>query len=139
MESKLAVLGLLRTLFSDRSEADQELLHKEWKTIREWLSSNLPGVEGWDYSLMDWPTEIPLFDGVANTVGISQSIDPCNICKELSKYELPWVVRMECLDRIQNGIMVGGDELGDLVLTKNIIYVWAAQPEKLPSLNSDDS
>lgn len=134
----MAVVGLLRLLFSDQTEADHELLHKEWKSLCEWLSSSLPGVEGWDYSLMDWPTEIPLFDGVANTVETSLSIDPYSICNELSKYELPWAVRMECLDRIQNGIMVGGDELGDLVLTKNIIYVWTAHPGSFPSLNTDN-
>lgn len=134
LASKMAVIEQLKALYKNDPGQDEDVLQREWKALAEFLSSLFKGAEGWDYSLTEWPMDIPLFNASTNSVTAAITLPVEEICRYLQGLSLPWAVRIESYDRIRDGIMLGGDEWRDLVLTQEVIYLWEPQPGMLSKL-----
>jgi hypothetical protein len=129
LQSKIDVIEKLKALFVNyRPGGNDDTLHREWNHVKNLLLPFLRGVDGWDYSTMDWPTDIPLFNITTNSVAAASAIEIEQVGRGLQSLHLPWVVRIESYDRLCEGVMIGGEELRDLILTKDAIYLWEARP-----------
>ncbi len=129
LSSKFEVIEVLQSLLGhEQWSGVSDQLQAEWKIISLRLSDVLlgQGKEGWDFALMDWPADVPLFNVSINRATLSAVISIDDLVELLVPLELPWCIRIECLDRIQDNLMVGGDDLRDAVVTKGIVYLWEA-------------
>jgi len=129
LQSKLEVIETLQSLLPHEPSPDlDDVLETEWQTIESHLSAVLHplGKEGWDYHLMDWPAKIPVFNVSLNNSSLSLALSLDDLASLLSRLQLPWCIRIEHMNRIQNGLMTGGDALRDLLITQNKVYEWKA-------------
>lgn len=124
--SEEELVRYLRHLFTPERLAlvDEELLHREWRALESWLSDRMVGMPSWDYSLMDWPVEIPLFDLAINNQALQPNFTLEELQSLLALQTLPWVVRIEWMDRIQEGVMSGGSKLKDCLVQRDRVDVW---------------
>ena len=132
LQSKLEVIEVLRSLLNGAQQWEAgDGLQTEWQTIESHLSAILTplGKEGWDFHLMDWPADIPVFNVSLNNSSLSLALSLDDLASLLSRLQLPWCIRIEQLNRIHNGLMTGGDELRDLLITQNKVYEWKAETE----------
>ena len=130
LRSPIEVTEALQALLNHApTYAADDALHSEWKVIEQHLREGLciVGQEGWDFVLMDWPAEVPLFNVVLNNPSLSSALSLDNLVSLLATLRFPWCIRIECLNRIQNGLMVGGDVLRDVLVTQNKVLVWEAE------------
>jgi hypothetical protein len=103
---------------------DEELLHREWRELESWISDRMIGVPSWDYALMDWPSEIPLFNVVLNNQALQSDLHLEELQHFLAQQTLPWAVRIEWMDRIHGGTMHGGAKLKDCIVQQDSVQVW---------------
>lgn len=130
LKSKFEVIEVLQSLFK-QSELGVDL-QAEWKVISSHLEAALGplGRNGWDFALMDWPAKIPLFNVTINKSSLSPTLFVDQLIDLLTTLNLHWCIRIECLNRIQNDLMVGGDDLRDILVTKDKVYEWVAEVAK---------
>jgi len=129
LQSKIELIETLQALFPhEPTPGLDDLLQTEWQTIEDHLSAVLTplGKMGWDYNLMDWPANIPVFNVSLNNNSLSLALSLNDLASLLSTLQLSWCIRIEHLNRIHNGLMTGGDELRDLLITQNKVYEWKA-------------
>lgn len=129
LASQTEVHDLLKSLLDhEQVTGSDERLMPEWKVIQQYFSDLLEphGSHGWDFNLMDWPTDVPIFNVSINQCHLKDAVPLEEVRALLATLQMPWCVRMECLDRIQDGIMVGGKELRDIVITKSRMDGWEA-------------
>jgi hypothetical protein len=129
LQSKLEVIEALQSLLDHTRTLDLgDVLQTEWQTIQNHLSAVLTplGKEGWDYNLMEWPADVPLFNVSLNNNSLSLALSLDDLASLLSTLHLSWCIRIEQLNRIHNELMIGGDDLRDLLITQNKVYEWKA-------------
>ena len=110
LKSETEVIEALQSLMNHAPAcAAEDALHNEWKVIGQYLREilSLLGQEGWDFDLMDWPAEVPVFNVVLNSTSLSSALSWDQLASLLASFTLPWCIRIEHLNRIQNGLLVG--------------------------------
>ena len=75
---------------------------------------------------MEWPADVPLFNVSLNNNSLSLALSLDDLASLLSTLHLSWCIRIEQLNRIHNELMIGGDDLRDLLITQNKVYEWKA-------------
>ncbi|MEZ0277095.1 MAG: hypothetical protein ACAH88_19450 [Roseimicrobium sp.] len=105
---------------------DESLLHCEWKQIENAAYALLEngGLPSWDFTLMDWPSEIPYFFCVVNNRNLAESITLSRVHRWLQGLTLPWHIVLECYDNIHGKLMQLGDDLGEAMLTHEGGHYW---------------
>jgi hypothetical protein len=134
ISSEIELTERLQSMLATPSKADDELLHAEWMKLLGNIRALMQGTEGWDYSLMEWPTDVPLFNICMNSISTASAIHLSEFWKLLQDTKLSWVIRIEFYDRIREGVMYGGDGLQDILLTKNEAHIWTPNPARLIEL-----
>lgn len=130
--SEEELLRFLKGLFNREGagEIDEGLLHKEWRLIEAWVSEHMVGAPSWDYALMDWPTDITLFNIAIQNMALQPSFTIEGIQELLSSMTLGWVVRIEWEDRIQDGKMFGGEKVKDCIVIRDEVHVWVPSTQQ---------
>lgn len=105
-------------------EMDEGLLHEEWRSIEAWMLEHMVGIPLWDYALMDWPADIPMYNIALQNMALQPGFTIEGIQELLSSMTLDWVVRIEWEDRIQDGIMLGGGKMKDCIVMRDEVHVW---------------
>ncbi len=129
LQSKIEVIEALQSLLNRGEQWDAgDSLQTEWQTIQNHLSTILSplGKDGWDYHLMDWPADVPLFNVSLDSSSLSLALSLDDLVSLLSTLHLPWCIRIEHLNRIHYGLMTAGTEQRDLLITQNKVYEWKA-------------
>ena len=136
LHSKNEVIEVLERLLAEKDPdpENSSKLQREWRVISTCAFDKMSalGREGWDFVLMEWPADVPLFDVTIHNSRISPSLPVEYLHELVSALDLPWIVRVEHIDRIQNGMMVGGEDLRDTLVLKDKVYDWKATSEVKP-------
>ena len=133
LQSKFEVIEVLESFLkqNENFEAGDDL-QEEWRVISSHIEKKLIllGRDGWDFVLMDWPADVPVFNVTINKASLSSALSVDSLVDLLATLDLFWCIRVECLNRIQNNLMVGGDYLRDILVTKDKVYVWESEAAK---------
>lgn len=126
--SRNEILEMLQSLATDFQvlSIEESLMHREWRFLNARMAEMLEphGREGWDYMLMEWPCDVPLFNLIINAKPLQNCISPVQLHELLSSLTLPWLIRAEFFDRIVDGTMVGGNDLAEWLIDKTRFYFW---------------
>jgi hypothetical protein len=114
-------------ILESRGDSIDQIQH-EWSVLNAHAVEHFKpkGSEGWDYNLMDWPKEIPLYNISLNSRALKTAVTWNNISAWLADTNLDWRVRVELYDSIQGGTMTLGACLGEMLVARNTASCWGA-------------
>ena len=130
VHSRTDILKVLQSLTDSQEPCvEASTMRREWETLNSRTAEVLEpyGQDGWDYVLMEWPNDILLFNLIINSKSLYEYLNPIQIYEIINSLTLPWIVRVEFIDRIVNEAMVGGDDLAEWILDKTRFYSWKQQ------------
>lgn len=103
-------------------------IEEEWRVILDCFNTMLAphGSEPWEFVLMMFAPEIPVFNVCFNLKSLTDCVDWDLLESVLATLRLPWVIQIEFYDMIDGTVMSGGDKIREAVVADGALHVWDA-------------
>ena len=115
----------------DANDYDENLLEVDLEKLHAFVDEAFEGVgrEGWDYTLYEWDADGFFVIVISNYRLFSRELlfSLSSLVKILASV---WLVKIEVMDSIKDGIMYGGEDMGLFLIEEDEITAWLSPQMK---------